>query len=188
MKRLAAQFLRREAHPTVQFLKYGIAGCIATAVDIALFYVLALTVFPALQPDDRLLVVLDWLYQRSAEAAPAIAESGWWYDVLHFDVVPIAEEIRRRHYILNSCLVFLVSNLVAYVLNRFWVFTPGRHEGRVEIALFYLVSVISFVAGVGLAWGLIAFGGTGTTDAKIANMVAAVVINFLCRKYWVFRG
>lgn len=188
MKILAAQFFRRKAHPAVQFLKYGISGGIATVVDVAVFFLLALYVFPALLPDDRLLVVLDWLYQRLAEAAPGVDEGSWWYAVSHFDVDPIEEGLRRRNYIINSFLAFLLSNLVAYVLNRYWVFTPGRHRRRVEIAMFYGVSAISFVLGVGLGWGLIAFGGVGTTDAKIANIAAAVLVNFVCRKYWVFRG
>lgn len=188
MKRLLSPFFRRDAHPTVQFLKYAIAGGFATVVDIAVFYLLALVVFPALQPDDRLLMLLDWLYQRLVDIGFAGGEEGWLYGLLHFDVQPIPEALRRRNYLIDRCLVFFVSNFVAYVLNRWWVFSPGRHRGRVEILLFYAVAVGSFAVGTALAYLLIAAFGVSTTDAVVANIVAAVLINFVCRKYWVFRG
>jgi putative flippase GtrA len=34
MKAIVRQFLRREAHPFIQFIKYGMAGGFATLVDI----------------------------------------------------------------------------------------------------------------------------------------------------------
>ena len=53
---------------------------------------------------------------------------------------------------------------------------------------FQVLAAVSFIAGTLLGWGLIRFFGLGTTEAYIANIVAAVLINYVCRKYLVFKG
>ncbi|MDD3604749.1 MAG: hypothetical protein PHD86_06150, partial [Kiritimatiellae bacterium] len=52
LRALFRQFTQREAHPLVQFVKYGIAGGIATLVDMAIFYFLSWQVLQALNSDD----------------------------------------------------------------------------------------------------------------------------------------
>jgi putative flippase GtrA len=82
----------------------------------------------------------------------------------------------------------MLSNLVCYFINIVWVFETGRHSRRKELFLFYAVSLISFVAGTGLGAGLIAFFNAGAGAAYVANMVAAVLINFAGRKYYIFKS
>ena len=188
MKRILKQFVVRDAHPAIQFMKYGIAGGVATSVDVALFYLLALTLLPALQPDDDVLVGLARLYEWVSLRVAALPLEGWAYELFHLQVESIAEPVRERNYILNRCAVFLVSNFVAYVINALWVFTPGRHSRRKEITLFYTVAISSFIIGTTLGWGLISFLGVSTTQAYLANLVAAVLINYVCRKFLVFSG
>ena len=52
MKRILKQFFQRDAHPFVQFIKYGVCGGAATAVDMAIFFLFAWLVFPALRESD----------------------------------------------------------------------------------------------------------------------------------------
>ena len=52
MKGLLTRFLRREAHPAIQFVKYAIGGVLATAVDVLVFYIVAIWLLPALGPGD----------------------------------------------------------------------------------------------------------------------------------------
>ena len=80
----------------------------------------------------------------------------------------------------------MLANLVCYFINIAWVFKPGRHSRRKELFLFYIVSLISFVAGTALGAGLIALFNAGTAIAYLANMIAAVLINFAGRKYYIF--
>ncbi len=54
MRKILKQFTQRDAHPVIQFIKYGISGGVATAVDVLLFYFLAWKVLPALQESDPL--------------------------------------------------------------------------------------------------------------------------------------
>jgi len=164
MKHILKQFFQREAHPIVQFIKYGIAGSLATVVDVTVFYFLSWKVFPALTANDAVV------------------------QLLGIPITVIDEGTRSRHYLLNKAITFFFSNLTAYIVNILWVFEPGRHKKWVEFALFYAVSIASFSIGTFLGWFVIAFFGLTTTAAYVANMVASLMINYACRKYWVFKG
>lgn len=164
MKHILKQFLQREAHPFIQFIKYGIAGCIATAVDVLVFYTLSWKVIPALRPDD-----------------PVV-------QLLGLSVTAIDEVVRSQHYIINRAITFLFSNLTAYLVNVAWVFKPGRHKWWLEFTLFYVVSIVSFAIGTFVGWLIIRAFGLSTTVAYLANMIASLMINYVCRKYFVFKG
>lgn len=146
-----------------QFMRYGLCGVAATIVDMLVFYALAWHVLPALGPGDPLLRLL------SVEA-PALEVA-----------------IRARHYTINRGLAFLASNVAAYLLNVRWVFRAGRHRRAVEVALFYAVSVFSMVIGTAAGWFLIVAFGFSTTLSYGANIAASTGINFVCRKYYVFK-
>ena len=167
IKEVIAQFLRREAHPAIQFVKYGIAGGIATVTHIVAFFALSLWVFPAMLPDTGVdAILVRWLNVE----------------------MPILDEaVRQRHFMINNGLAFLLSNLVAYLINFHWVFHPGRHRRHVEIALFLVVSAVSLVIGVQIGVLIIRFLGATTTLSQLGNIVAAVLINYVCRKYIIFK-
>ncbi len=164
MKHILRQFFQRDAHPIVQFIKYGIAGGIATVVDVGVFYFLSWKVFPALRPDDPLV------------------------QLFGMSVTAIDEHVRSNHYIINKAITFLFSNFTAYIVNVLWVFHPGRHSRWMEILLFYAVSIVSFTLGTFLGWLCIAAFGWSTTLAYIMNMLASLMVNYVCRKYLVFKG
>lgn len=147
-----------------QFLKYGICGIVATATDVVIFFFLAWKVFPALGADDRLV------------------------SLLNIALEPITEAMRSRNYLINRCLCFFVSNLVAYTGNVIWVFETGKHAKHKEIMLFYLVSGLSFVVGTSVGWGLIVVLGMSTSVAYIVNGLVAVAINYALRKFYIFKG
>lgn len=154
--------LRRDAHPAVQFVKYAVCGGIATGVDIVLFYLLAWRLIPALGADDPIVRLF---------ALP---------------VTPVGEALRARNYVLVRAVGFVFANFVTYLLNAIWVFEGGRHGRRKECALFYGVSVISLLAGTGLGWAMIRFLGLSTTVSYGGNIVAAILINYVGRKFFVF--
>ncbi|RKX33237.1 MAG: hypothetical protein DRP22_00685 [Verrucomicrobia bacterium] len=164
IRSLIKQFTGRQAHPAIQFIKYGIGGAIATLVDVLVFYLCAWMIFPALRDDD------------------------FAVKLLSLPVRAVSESLRSRNFVIDSIIAFIFSNLTAYLINIVWVFTPGRHRRHVEIALFYAVSVTSIAIGTGVGWMLITMLGTSTTFSYIAKMVAAVMINYVCRKYVVFQG
>ncbi len=147
-----------------QFAKYALAGLVATAVDVGIFYLVAITLLPALTPND-----------------PVARLFG-------LSIAPLAENIRSSHYVWGKVIAFMFSNLACYWVNIRWVFTPGRHKRHVEMALFFAVSTTSFVLGTALGWLLIRTSGLPTTYAYIANGAASLAINFAGRKFIVFKG
>jgi putative flippase GtrA len=80
------------------------------------------------------------------------------------------------------------SNLAAYITNVLWVFEAGRHRKHVEIGLFYIVSGFSLAVGAGIGWSLIRLGGISTSFSYAGTVAASILINYVCRKYIVFRG
>jgi putative flippase GtrA len=163
MDNIVKQFTSREHTPFVQFIKYGICGCIATGVNISLFYLCAYLLLPALTANDP------------------------FVRALHLNVVPVTDAIRTRNSIVDNGVAFIFSNLVAYLLNIFWVFKSGRHHWLIEIGLFYLVSGTSAAIGTLLMGWLIYSRGTVTSLAFGANVIVSLLINFVLRKYVIFK-
>lgn len=148
----------------IQFIKYGLAGGLATVTHIAVFHLAAWKLFPALQPKDHLV------------------------RLLALQLRPIEEHHRARNSMICNVLAFLVSNMVAYITNVLWVFQAGRHPFIIEIALFYCVSGLSVLIGTLLMGLLIKRFGMLTTYAFVANIVSAVLINYAVRKFFIFQG
>lgn len=164
MHDILQQFLQREASPLVQFIKYAIGGGVATSVDMLVFFLVAWRLLPALREDDPLVTRL------------------------HLSVRPVDEVTRSRRFIIITGIAFIFSNLTAYLINILWVFQPGRHAWYIEVALFYAVSGISVLIGTFLGWSLIRFMHFSTTASYIGKLMAALLINYVCRKYFVFNG
>lgn len=156
------QFLRPDSGPWSQFIKYAVAGGVATGVHVGIFYVLSIAVLSALRPDDP---VARFLGLR---------------------IEPFAETIRVVNATINNWLAFLVANLIAYLLNIAMVFRAGRHARWLEILMFYGVSAISVFFGTALMGLLIQRFGIHTTPAFGANILTSLMLNFLVRKYLIF--
>lgn len=148
----------------IQFIKYGIAGGLATVTNIILFQLAAWKIWPCLE-DNSLLVKI-------------------------FDLsVPVLEDsVRGWHAVYSNVLAFMIANFVAYILNIKFVFKAGRHHWVVEIGLFYLVSGISMVLGTIIMKWLISTYGISTDIAFFTNMITAILINYAVRKFFIFKG
>src|SRR5664280_275890 len=141
MQDFLRQFKGRQHGPLVQFIKYAIAGGIATAVHICLFYFFAMKLLPALNQHDALA------------------------GLMHLHVPEVSDAIRARNSVIDNLAAFIFSNLTAYLINITWVFESGRHHRVIEIGIFYLVSGISTAIGSTLMGLLISRHGTTTTVA-----------------------
>jgi putative flippase GtrA len=158
------QLLANEAGNLVQFIKYAIGGCIATATHIVVFHLAAWKLFFALQPND------------------------WFVKLLKLPMQKLDDATRSRNSMKANAVAFIISNLVAYFINIYWVFVPGRYHWIVEIGLFYLVSGVAIVIGTGTMGFLIRRFGMLTTYAFGANILAALLINYAMRKFFIFNG
>ena len=158
------QFSAHDAGNLVQFVKYGISGCVAVFTHIVVFHLVAWKIFFALQADD------------------------WFVRLFDLPVQELDVATRSRNSMKGNGVAFLFSNLVAYLINIYWVFVPGRHHWIVEISLFYLVSAVAIVIGTGVMGFLIRRFGMLTTYAFGSNIFSAFMINYAMRKFFIFNG
>jgi len=158
------QFLPNEAGNIVQFVKYGISGGIATLAHVIVFHLVAWKMFFALQADD------------------------WFVRILNLPIQEVDDTTRSQNSMKGNGVAFLISNLVAYLINIYWVFVPGRYHWIIEISLFYLVSAVAIVIGTSIMGFLIRRFGMLTTYAFGSNVFAALIINYAMRKFFIFTG
>ena len=158
------QFLGNEAGNTIQFIKYGLSGCAAVITHVIVFHLAGWKMFHALQEND------------------------WFVKLFDLRVQDLDDSTRSRNSMVNNGMAFLLSNLVAYVINIYWVFVPGRYHWIMEIMLFYLVSGVALVIGTAIMGFLIRRFGTLTTYAFGANIFTALMINYAMRKFFIFKG
>jgi putative flippase GtrA len=164
LKQRWSHYLSHDAPPFVQFIKYGMAGGMATVVHVLVFFVAGFTLFPCVSADDPLVRLFGL-------TAPAVEEA-----------------LRARYAVYSNIVAFLVANTVCYVMNRLFVFRPGRHHVVIEFFLFMAVSAVSVGIGSVLMGILIKQFGIHTTYAFGANVLSSLAINYLMRKFFVFKG
>ncbi len=148
----------------IQFIKYGLAGGIATITHIIIFHLIAWKIFPALQEKDHAVQFFNLAIKKVNDAT------------------------RARNSMISNFIAFLISNMVAYITNILWVFEGGKYPFLIEILLFYCVSGISVFLGTMLMGTLIRRFGMLTTYAFSSNIVTAVMINYVMRKFFIFHG
>ncbi len=83
-------------------------------------------------------------------------------------------------------IAFIPSNLVAYRLNRWLVFTPGRHSGKKELTLFTIISLLSFSIGEFFPFWLINNLDLPRPVVHFSFILSSAMVNFVCRKFLVF--
>ncbi len=149
-------FNRRDSHPLLQFLKYGLCGGLAVIVHNGVFAGLGYTLLPAFH--------------------------GMLVDG---EMITLAE--RRPNFIYCSVLGFLASNGVAYLTNLAWVFEGGKHHRLLEFFFFTSVSSIGFVVGMTLALVQMRQENSSSWLASIVLLITATMVNFVCRKFFIFQ-
>lgn len=98
-----------------------------------------------------------------------------------------AETLSFNTNVFNT-IAFIPSTLVAYFTNRFLVFTPGKHGIWVEFGIFALIATISYMGGtVASAWIVKSFSVPGYVGS-LGFMVSSAMVNFICRKFIIFKG
>lgn len=157
-------YLSHDAPPFVQFVKYGLAGGLATATHVLTFFLVGFLLFPCVTPEDPLVKLFG------------------------LDAPAVVDELRARYAVYSNVLAFFVSNTVCYLANRWFVFKPGRHHVAIEFLLFLAVSAVSMTVGTTLMGVLIQHFGVQTTYAFGANILSSLAINYVMRKFFVFKG
>ena len=162
------KILSHDSGPFWQFVKYGAIGVLATLVQTGVFYVLASTCFPCLTADD---VAVRYL------GLPAATFRG--------DEIWYASRGMLAAY--ATSVGFFIANVFCWLMNRWFVFKPGKFSWYVEFGMFFGTSTLATAIALGTMKVLIDSFGMMTTFAVVVEVVVSFFVNYFVRKFFIFR-
>jgi putative flippase GtrA len=169
VKAFIVKVLSRDAGPFWQFVKYGVIGVLSTAIQTAVFYLLAATCLKCLTPDD-------WAVRFLGLPSAVFTGRECWY------------ASRGMVAAAATGIGFVIANLFCWLMNRRFVFEPGRHRWPVELALFFGASTSATVVALAVMKVLIDQLGFMTSLAVIIEVAVSFAVNFFARKFFIFKG
>lgn len=95
--------------------------------------------------------------------------------------------LRAKSTFAPTAIAFVFSNAFVYWLNMKWVFTPGRHSPLREFLLFTVVNLPGALCGTLAQAGLVYFFHWPKWAALAGFILPNVLINFICRKFFIFQ-
>ena len=167
--KLDRHILSNEAGPLAQFIKYGIVGVMATCVQTGIFYILAATCLKCLTADD-------WAVRLLGLPSVAFTGEEAWY------------ASRGTLAAAATAVGFVVANIFCWIMNRLFVFRPGKFRWYVELGMFFGASTLATVIALGVMKFLIDQFGMMTTLAVVVEVVVSFLVNFFIRKFFIFKG
>ena len=162
--RTVRRFLSHDSGPFAQFVKYGVIGVLSTCVQMIGFYLLAATCLKCLGSDD------------------------WAVRFLGLPSVEVSDGVRAFRAAIATAGGFTVANIFCWILNRLFVFKPGKFRWYVEFLMFFGVAALATVVALGVQSLLIKYFGMMTTAAVIVEVVVSFLMNFFVRKFVIFKG
>lgn len=159
------RFLSHDAGPFAQFVKYGAIGVAATCVQTGVFYLLAATVLPCLASGDW---AVKWIGLPAA--------------------VGLTDGVRAFRFTLATAVGFVLANVFCWLMNRWFVFKPGKFVWYVEFGMFFGAATVATVLALGVSSALIAGCGLMTTLAVAVEVLVSFFVNFFVRKFFIFKG
>lgn len=162
--RMVRRFLSHDSGPFAQFVKYGVIGVLSTCVQMIGFYLLAATCLKCLGADD------------------------WAVRFLGLPSVEVSDGLRAFRAAVATAGGFTVANIFCWIMNRLFVFKPGKFRWYVEFLMFFGVAALATVVALGVQSLLIKYFGMMTTAAVIVEVVASFLMNFFVRKFVIFKG
>ena len=162
--RTVRRFLSHDSGPFAQFVKYGVIGVLSTCVQMIGFYLLAATCLKCLGSDD------------------------WAVRFLGLPSVEVSDGVRAFRAAVATAGGFTVANIFCWMMNRLFVFKPGKFRWYVEFLMFFGVAALATVVALGVQSLLIKYFGMMTTAAVIVEVVVSFLMNFFVRKFVIFKG
>ncbi|MBQ6136475.1 MAG: GtrA family protein [Kiritimatiellae bacterium] len=161
--------LSHECGPFWQFVKYGAIGVMATLVQMAFFYLCASTFLRCLAPGD-------WAVEALSLPAAEFTGGEPWFASRWFLAAAA------------TAIGFTVANVFCWLMNRWFVFRPGRFRWYVEFGMFYSAAALATFIALSVQSLLIAWCGMMTSAAVVIEVLVSFMVNFFVRKFLIFRG
>ena len=169
MSKRLEKILSHDCGPFWQFVKYGAIGVAATLVQTGVFYLLAATCLRCLGSDD---VAVRFLGLPAAEFSGNEA----WY-ATRGSIATVA-----------TAIGFSVANVFCWLMNRKFVFRPGKFRWYVEFAMFFAAASLATAIALAVMKILIDSFGMMTTFAVVIEVFVSFMVNFFIRKFFIFKG
>lgn len=163
------KILSHDCGPFWQFVKYGAIGVMSTLVQAGVFYLLAATCLKCLAADD---VAVRFLGLPAAEFS---GEEAWYLT-------------RGSLATAATAVGFVISNVFCWLMNRKFVFRPGKFRWYAEFAMFFSAASVATVIALTVMKLLIDWFGLMTSLAVVVEVIVSFVINFFVRKFFIFKG
>ncbi|HSI62527.1 MAG TPA: GtrA family protein [Candidatus Saccharimonadia bacterium] len=110
------------------------------------------------------------------------------FDDMIVDGAPITDKLRARNLLINNTIAFFPTNVFVFYMNVLLVFKRGRHHPWLEFFFFTLINFGGFALSQIAGPWLVSQFGIPTSVAIFTNAVFAALINFVARKFFVFKG
>lgn len=156
--------LSHDAGAFWQFVKYGVVGVMSTLVQTGVFYAIAATCLKCLKPDD------------------------WAVRLMGFPSVEVSDAARAFNFGVATAIGFVVANIFCWLMNRWFVFRPGKYRWYVEFAMFFGAATCATVIAIAVSSMLIRYAGMMTTLAVAVEVLVSFIVNFFMRKSFIFKG
>lgn len=157
------KILSHDSGPFWQFVKYGVIGVLATLVQTGVFYAFAVTGLKCLARDDAAVVYLG------------------------FPFVEVSDGVRAFRFAIATAIGFIIANIFCWLMNRWFVFKPGRYIWYIELGMFFGTSTIATIIALGVSSALINHFGLMTTLAVFIEVICSFLVNFFVRKFVIFK-
>ncbi len=164
MSKRLAKILSQDCGAFWQLVKYGLVGLLATAIQTAAFYLLAVT------------------------SLKCLAAGDWAVRLLGLPAVELSHAERSWRFAAATAIGFLLANVFCWVMNRLFVFRSGRYRWFKELVLFISVSAVAMVVATATSVLLIRYAGLMTSAAVVVEVVVSFLFNYFVRKFLIFRG
>ena len=169
MSKLIRKILSHDCSPFWQFVKYGAIGVMATLVQTGVFYLLAATCLKCLGSDD---IAVRFLGFPAAEFS---GDEDWY-------------ATRGSLASAATAIGFVVANVFCWLMNRKFVFRPGKFRWYVEFAMFFAAASLATAIALAVMKILIDSFGMMTTFAVVIEVLVSFMVNFFIRKFFIFKG
>jgi putative flippase GtrA len=117
-----------------------------------------------------------------------LGRGDWAVEHLSLPCADISDSVRAYRFALATAVGFVVANLVCWVLNRMFVFKPGKFRWYIELALFFGVSLSATLIALAISSVMIHMLGLMTTIALVVEIVVSFMMNYFIRKFFIFKG
>lgn len=158
------RFLSHDCGPFAQFVKYGAIGVASTCVQMLGFYILSATCLKCLAADD------------------------WAVRFAGLPSVEISDGMRAFRAGVATAAGFTVANVFCWLMNRAFVFKPGKFRWYAEFAMFFGAATIATVTALAVQSVLIKCFGMMTSAAVVIEVLVSFLVNFFVRKFFIFKG